>query len=168
LIRRRLDETQARITEYNALPEGFQQGEFIVTLDSTFLIAFILVAWSVFLIVASYFSKRRPSVVKDLSQLTHSPGQLVGVVEIIIWSIFPLLLQGARALLADEEPSLLISISYQLFIQWLGGSIIIGLVMLIALQKRRATVSGRSSPRILLILTLVLLFLLLAAVEIVY
>jgi hypothetical protein len=130
-----------------------------MTLDITIVVICILSSWFVFLLFALFSSKGNSSISTSLLSITKSIGEILGAVEIVIWSLFPLFLFISRLILENLEPSLYTHVSYQIFVLWLGSSIMIGLMMFVVCKQKQTVLEEKMRYNIVVLESLILLIL---------
>ncbi|MGY5855539.1 MAG: hypothetical protein RTS72_02995 [Candidatus Thorarchaeota archaeon] len=97
---------------------------------------------------------------RKIKSPAQSFGSILIVLEIIIWSIFPAAVSITQYIMFGLEPNLLPYVLNQLFLQWLGGSIILGLVAVFAVKRGKLARLEKSPISILVIETMILFVLL--------
>lgn len=140
----------------------------MIVFDSTSIAICILSGWFSYLIIAWYASQRRPSIASKLLLPIRSFGSVLVISEIILWSIFPVAVLVTQNILNILEPNLHSNILSQLFIQWLGYSIILGLVEVYVFKRGQHALSEKTDSRIMLILSLILLLLVVVSFCLIY
>ena len=136
-------------------------------LNPTHVVIGILVCWAVFIGVVLHSSKKGLSIANQISGLTKTTGELLLAIEILVWSLFPLFLYSARVTLAIIDPVLISAISFQLFLFWLGASLITFIVFFVAIRQEKIVISieRKSHPRTVIIEILILAILFIVSVD---
>ena len=140
----------------------------MMVFDSTSIAIYILSGWFSYLIIVWYASQRRPSIASKLLLPLRSFGSMLVSSEIILWSIFPIIVSVTQNILSILESDFLSYILSQLFIQWLGYSIILGFVEVYVFKRGQHALLEKTDSRIILILSLILLLLVVISFYLIY